>query len=60
VNFRESYGLKPKATYRCPECGLETKPGKRCGYHANSRPGRSKRARMLRTVLRQSIDEARA
>ncbi len=60
MNFRETWGLKPKQIYRCPECGIETKPSNRCGYHANSRPGRSKRARMLRTVLRQAIDEARA
>lgn len=60
MNFRELYGLPPKKIYKCPECGLETKPGKPCGYHANSRPGRSKRARMLRSVLRTAIDEARA
>ena len=22
MNFRESYGLKPKVTFRCPECGM--------------------------------------
>lgn len=60
MNFREFYGLPPKKTYKCPECGLETKPGKKCRYHSNSRPGRSARAQLLRSVLREAIDEARA
>lgn len=60
MNFRESYGLKPKVTFRCPECGIETKPGKRCGYHANNRNARIAKARYIGQMLREGIDGARA
>lgn len=62
MNFRESYGLAPKPTWRCPVCGVETKPRKKCGYHAQQarpRDERTGRYYGLLGVLREAVDEAR-
>lgn len=57
MNFREWYGLAPKATFRCEQCGVERKRSQTCKCHGTIR--RNKRWWMTR-FLAECVDEARA
>jgi hypothetical protein len=64
VNFRESWGLSPKTTYRCPLCGVESKgrlgAAVKCKTHAQQGRPHNLRHRPLYKLVASAIDEARS
>lgn len=64
MTFRETYGLAPKVTYRCPVCGVESKGrlgvAVKCATHAQQGRPHHLRHRPLYKLVASAVDEARS
>lgn len=65
MSFYDNWGMPDKPRHECPICGVETKKGNSCNYHAQGRRRHEREALKYRVekmtqMICECVEEARA